>query len=189
MEHQQHWCLELNLQTGKSNLNRQTLSLNHSQTPTCYYFNAVSELEQAASKNKFKAAKSFSYCHTASLWVEKSSQDDTIYSCDQYFGNCTVTVWSSRTQKSFYTLISLSRRFKFCRGKLEKTDLEDEDSNKHNMCFQWERCKYKKKHIGDTQVDKQTETDTLSYTRTHFFPALLRLACTFPERVLTDFPL
>lgn len=59
MEHQQHWCLELNLQTGKSNLNRQTLSLNHSQTPTCYYFNPVSELEQAASKNKFKAAKKF----------------------------------------------------------------------------------------------------------------------------------
>lgn len=42
MEKQRCCSSELNLQTGKSNLNRQTLFLNHSQTPTCYYCEPVS---------------------------------------------------------------------------------------------------------------------------------------------------
>lgn len=62
-------------------------------------------------------------------------------------------------------------------------------TNKQTSASNENDASTKKKHIGDTQVDKQTETDTLSYTRTHFFPALLHLVCTFPKRVLTDFPL
>ena len=56
MELQSQRCLELHQQTGKCILNRHSLSLNHLQTPTCYYFNPVSEPNQTANTNTFTAA-------------------------------------------------------------------------------------------------------------------------------------
>lgn len=106
MEHQQHWCLELNLQTGKSNLNRLTLSPNHSQTPACYYFNPVSELKQAASKNKFKAAKSFSNCYTAALWVQKSCQDDFVWSIFRLQHRCGLNKRNKKIKLLYYNFKS-----------------------------------------------------------------------------------
>lgn len=141
MEHQQHWCLELNLQTGKSNLNRQTLSLNHSQTPACYYFNPVSELKQPASKNKFEAAKRFFFFFPTATQL-RSEQSKVlkmtqliyvrnIRAAVQLGGKATTTTKKSLLEESFYTSVPPSRSFKSCSGKLEKNNLGHMHSNKH----------------------------------------------------------